>query len=145
MARTARPLSLVAAILAAACAAPAAAQNGAGPAVERSVLSGVYTQQQAADGAAVFRETCGNCHPTSQFTGAAFQLVWQGRPVFAFFDQVRMMMPMDNPGGLSAAQYTAVIAYILKLNTYPTGPEPLPTDDDGLRRIRFEPVPDRNP
>jgi S-disulfanyl-L-cysteine oxidoreductase SoxD len=141
MARMTRPRAAVV-MLIAACAAlsagPAAAQNGGAADSMRSVLAGVYTAQQAAAGEVVFRETCGNCHPTSQFTGATFQKVWHGRALFAFFDQVRMMMPMDNPGGLSDQQYADVVAYILKLNAYPDGSAPLPAADSALKRIRFE-------
>jgi S-disulfanyl-L-cysteine oxidoreductase SoxD len=121
----------------------AAAQDTAkaGNAPERSTVEGVYTAAQADAGEAVFTGTCAACHPTSQFRGAAFQRTWHGQSVFAFYDQLRMMMPMDNPGGLSNEEYAAVVAYILRLNAYPAGEEPLPTGDSALKRIRFESVP----
>ena len=98
----------------AAAAAPASAQSA--PDVGRSVVSGVYTAEQAAQGETVFRNVCANCHASSQFTGTAFQKGWAGRPVFSLFDQIRTAMPQDNPGGLSRAEYLAVVTYILKLN-----------------------------
>jgi mono/diheme cytochrome c family protein len=128
----------VAALIAAAAtpvAAPAAAQKDAD---DRSILDGVFTDAQATRGLAVYRETCGNCHSTSEFSGAPFQRKWAGQPVLTFFDHVRMSMPLDNPGGLTREQYAAVLAYILRLNSYPEGPSELPTQDDRLRAIRFE-------
>jgi mono/diheme cytochrome c family protein len=123
---------------------PATAQDSAanGAATPRSTLTGAYTAEQAAEGEAVFRNMCSSCHPTSQFTGAAFQRTWSERPVFALFDQIRLMMPMDNPGGLRDEEYAAVVAYILKLNAFPAGSHPLPAQDSALKQIRFERQPD---
>jgi S-disulfanyl-L-cysteine oxidoreductase SoxD len=128
--------SLVVAVVALLAADGAAAQSESDSA--RSVLEGAYTSAQAARGQDVFRSTCGNCHSSSQFTGPAFEVVWDGRPVFEFFDQLRSTMPLDNPGGLSREEYANVIAYILKLNAYPAGDAPLPADDAALKRIRID-------
>lgn len=121
-------------------ATPAAAQaNGASAKdTPRSVMAGVYTNDQAKAGESLFQQSCGNCHPTSQFAGTPFQRMWHDKPVFAFFDQVRLMMPMDNPGGMTNEQYAAVVAYILKLNAYPAGDTKLPDSDAALKLIRFE-------
>jgi len=96
-----------------------------------------YSADQAAEGEYTFRHTCGNCHGTAEFSGPSFLDIWSGRPVYELFDQLRNAMPLDNPGGLSAGEYAAVIAYILKLNGVPAGPAPLPSSDAELRRIRF--------
>lgn len=118
---------------------PASAQaNGSSGTESRSVQSGVYTNDQAKAGETVFRQTCGNCHPTSEFAGTPFQRTWHGKAVFTFFDQVRLMMPLDNPGGLSDEEYVNVIAYILKLNEYPAGETALPLEPAALKTILFE-------
>lgn len=103
-----------------------------------SVLAGAYSAAQATQGETVFRNVCGNCHATAEFTGTAFMRQWAGRPVYQLYDQLRVTMPLDNPGGLQATDYLAVIAYVLKLNAYPAGDSALPADDAALRRIRFE-------
>jgi cytochrome c5 len=118
--------------------APAAASAQAESDSARSVLLGAYSISQAARGDTVFRNTCGNCHTTSQFMGPAFEVVWDGRRVFELFDQLRSTMPLDNPGGLSRDEYTAVVAYILKLNRMPAGDADLPATDAGLRQLRFD-------
>jgi len=109
---------------------------------ERSVLAGVYTSDQAQRGAQVFEAECSFCHAPAEFSGRIFQLTWQGRHVGALYSQIRYTMPLDRPGGLTAAQYAAVVAYILRLNQYPTGETDLPADPEALGLIRFEPPPD---
>ena len=123
----------------AAAAVGAAAQTQADS--SRTVVSGVYTAEQATHGETVFKNVCANCHTTSQFTGTAFLKPWVGRPVYSLYDQIRTTMPQDNPGGLSRAEYLSVITYILKLNGFPAGTTPLPDEDATLKQIRFDTPP----
>ena len=120
--------------------APVSAQSGDGPDTV-SVLDGVYSEEQAREGRQVFDMECGLCHAPGEFSGTTFQLSWTSRPVGALYSHIQMTMPQDRPGSLTAAQYAAVVAYILELNGYPTGEEPLPTNLDSLRVIQLE----RNP
>jgi mono/diheme cytochrome c family protein len=110
----------------------------------RSVATAVYTTEQAAQGEGVFKNVCANCHATSQFTGTAFLKQWAGRAVYSLYDQIRTSMPQDNPGGLSRAEYLAVITYILKLNGFPAGTTALPDDEAALKQIRFDTQPGSN-
>ncbi|HUF51797.1 MAG TPA: cytochrome c [Longimicrobiales bacterium] len=112
-------------------AAPALAQ------APRSVADGAYSPVQAMRGDSLFRNVCGSCHSTSEFTTADFRGLWAGKSVFTLFDQLRATMPQDNPGGLSRELYAAVIAYILQLNTYPASEIDLPHGDDELKNIFF--------
>jgi S-disulfanyl-L-cysteine oxidoreductase SoxD len=121
----------------AASAVAVCAQQSPAPA-SSSILDGAYTATQAARGEKVFGDTCGNCHGRSEFAGTGFQRKWAGQTVHTLFDQLRSTMPLDNPGGLSRAQYAAVIAYILQLNAYPAGEAELPSEDAPLRALRFE-------
>lgn len=127
----------LAATLVLVCTSALAGQTPAGRDSIRNAADGAYTADQAKQGEAVFVGTCGNCHGTTEFSGPTFLRLWSGRSVYDFFDQIRNTMPLDNPGGLSREQYTHVIAYLLKLNEYPTGQAGLPSTDAGLRRIRF--------
>ena len=127
-------ICIAAALLA--LARPAAAQNGGD--AERSVRDGVYTKAQATRGKATFGEVCGNCHSTSQFRGETFRMQWEGRTANDLFSQLRSTMPIDNPGGLTAQEYIAVIAYVFELNGYPAGSAELPTTAEPLKRIRIE-------
>lgn len=100
--------------------------------------TGVYTEQQAADGQAVFTKTCSECHETKDVTGADFRTKWKGRPVFALFEQIRTTMPDGNPGTLTREQYLNAVAYILKLNGMPAGTTPLASDSVALSAIMLD-------
>lgn len=119
----------------------------AGDAVEAtgdraSTLGGVYTADQAMVGERVFNDECGLCHASAEFSGRVFQLTWAGRPVAGFYSHVSNSMPLEAPGSLPADEYAAVVAYILKLNGYPAGDEPLPPDVTALTAIQMERIPD---
>lgn len=105
----------------------------------RSVHEGVYSEEQADRGARIFEVECALCHAPAEFSGRIFQLTWQSRDVGALFNQLRNTMPLDRPGSLTAEQYAAVLAYMLRLNEYPAGEAPLPAEPEPLARIRFDP------
>ena len=118
-------------------------QGAAGPSIARassqsSVLDGVYTSRQASSGDRTFQQACAACHDTREFSGARFRLRWSGLNIGEMFDIVATLMPEDNPGSLSPEQYVDVLAYILSLNEYPVGDEPLPADVAALRTVQIE-------
>jgi hypothetical protein len=78
------------------------------------------------------------CHDTTRFTGDEFLKAWVGKPLHGLFEVVSTTMPEDNPGSLSKAEYADVIAYLLKLNNFPSGAADLPTDKDALSTILME-------
>lgn len=120
-------------------AASAAGQTaGAGEATPRSTLDGVFSAAQAERGEAMFQERCTACHAPGYFTATAFRRSWSGRAVYYLFSTIRTTMPEDSPGSLRPREVADVIAYILELNAYPEGPEPLPHDADALRAIVWE-------
>ncbi len=99
---------------------------------------GVYTEEQAAAGLAVFTKTCSECHETKDVTGPDFRTKWKGRPVFALFEQIRTTMPDGNPGTLAREEYLNTVAYILKLNGLPAGTTPLASDSTALSAIMLD-------
>ena len=114
---------------------------------ERSVWSGVYTEEQSKRGERVYTDTCAMCH-ASELTGGQvvpplvgddFLAKWNGSMVGDLFEQIRMTMPQDNPGSLSPSQYADVVAYILKKNRFPVGQKDLDGEFDALKTIRIEP------
>lgn len=125
-------------LLVAVVAAPLGAQtNGV---AERSA-AGSFTQDQVTRGELAFQSYCLSCHAPTFHTGDQFRHSWFGRTLYDYFKVVKTTMPEDNPGGLKDHEYTLVIAYILKLNGYPTGTDSLPSDSLELKRIRIGPVP----
>jgi hypothetical protein len=47
-------------------------------------------------------------------------------------------MPQDNPGALTAAQYTDVLAYLLQFHKFPAGQTELASDLDTLKKVKLE-------
>jgi mono/diheme cytochrome c family protein len=124
-------------------AAGVAAQGG------RSVKEGVYTEEQAKRGEAVYAQTCGNCHGEQMegidmspaLTGGTFSSNWNSLTVGDLFDRIRTTMPMDSPGSITPQQNADVIAYMLKANHYPAGKAELPSTVAPLKTITIEPPP----
>ncbi|MBW3534901.1 MAG: cytochrome c [Gemmatimonadetes bacterium] len=131
----------VIAALAMTAAAACAQTVGAGEAAPRSTLDGVFDAAQADRGEATFQERCTACHAPGYFTTTAFRRSWSGRAVYYLFSTIRTTMPEDSPGSLRPREVADLLAYILRLNTYPEGPEPLPDETDALRVIIWEDLP----
>lgn len=108
-----------------------------------SVNAGVYTPEQADRGQLLYRNKCASCHPPVRFTDEdLFHKVYADKPLWELFDAISETMPEDDPGGMKPEEYADVVAYILRLNRYPTGAADIPTTREGLSAIRLErPVP----
>jgi mono/diheme cytochrome c family protein len=111
-----------------------------------SVWDGIYSDAQAARGAAGYREACKSCHgddldgkgPVPPLAGSDFTGNWNGMSVGDLFEKMQTQMPADRPGQLSKEQNAAVLAYILQYNKFPAGKNDLPGDARALEGIRFE-------
>jgi len=110
----------------------------AGAQEKRSVKAGVYTAAQADRGQTVFRSKCASCHAPNRFTDDLFYTSFAGKPLWEMFDVISDTMPEDDPGSLKKEEYADVIAYLLKLNKFPTGETELPIDKDALSAILME-------
>lgn len=111
-----------------------------------SVLTGVYSDAQRKRGEGFYKEDCARCHSESltggesspALTGDGFVARWDGLTVGDLFERVRTSMPTDNPGGLSRQRYSDIVAYILSVNGFPSGPKELDRDTAALKQIRIE-------
>lgn len=121
-------------------AAPGTAQDSVATA-ERKATTGVFSAKQAERGEGVYQTSCQSCHTRSEYTGDKFKVAWLSKSAFDVFDQIRTTMPEDNPGSLERQQYIDVVAYIFALNAYPAGADELPSDDDGLKKVRIDDPP----
>jgi hypothetical protein len=89
---------------------------------------------------------CKECHANNVYNGQPLRDRWAGRTLGELFGYLRRDMPKSNPGALTAEEYTAVIAYLLRLNQMPTGSKVLPTDSSTMASIKFvSPVPPSSP
>ncbi len=95
-------------------------------------VPGPYTEAQAEEGAVLFLENCARCHGLRlqgdfgpPLVGPPFDVHWRGGRVMELFSFIRTNMPADFPGTLDPWNYVAILAFILKSNGVPSGPEPL--------------------
>ena len=120
----------------------AAQQEGAAD----SVWDGVFTEEQATRGEAVYLQECANCHGpglegadmTPPLAGGAFTANWNDLSVGDLFERIRVTMPLDRPGRLSRQQNADVIAFVLKANSWPAGAMDLSRDLAVLKQIRIQ-------
>jgi len=112
----------------------------------KSVWDGVYTEDQAKRGGALYKQWCASCHgPELEggemapgLVGGGFTSNWNGLTVGDIFDRTRTTMPQDSPGALSREQVADVTAFILSMNKFPTGSTELATQSEMLKQIKFE-------
>lgn len=110
----------------------------AAQAPSKSVKAGVYTAAQADRGQALYRSKCASCHAPNRFTDDLFYTSFAGKPLWEMFDVISDTMPEGNPGSLKPDEYVDVMAYLLKLNSFPSGDVELPVGKDALSAIVME-------
>ena len=127
----------VIAFAAAALSHPARAQSSTAQ-PSRSTASGVYTEEQATRGRDTYQMQCKSCHTPASHTGVVFANSWDRRPLSDLYQFIVTRMPKNEPGSLQPDEYADVLAYLLKLNDFPSGSEALPADSLALKKIRIE-------
>ena len=91
----------------------------------RSTALGVYTRSQALRGRDLYAMQCRSCHTPESHTGTVLDAWWGGRLVADLFSYVQEKMPKNSPGSLTPQEYADVVAYLLRMNAMPTGPDEL--------------------
>src|SRR5215510_1390078 len=99
----------------------------------RTNWDGIYSEEQAARGEQLYTERCGKCHGDTlggqeaapALTGTTFYSNWEGESLEALLDRIRTTMPQDKPGSLSRAQNADILAHMLHVAGFPTGPMPI--------------------
>lgn len=120
-----------------------------------SVWDGIYTDEQAERGQAIYIGQCAMCHG-SRLDGAAddpdqrngpalarARMIrsWNGQSVASLFEYTRSTMPDFNPGSLSGQQTSDILAYMFQVSNMPSGDEELTDSLALLGRIIIEPDP----
>ena len=112
----------------------------------RSIWSGVYSEAQAARGKEAFEQNCAKCHggqlqgmdEIPPLSGGHFMANWETQSVADLVQRIHNTMPMNNPGALSTARSTDVVAYLLSQNKIPAGAADLPGEASMLSQIRID-------
>jgi mono/diheme cytochrome c family protein len=114
---------------------------------ERTVWDGVYTDEQATRGEALYGEHCARCHGATlqgngegaqPLTGPTFKSTWNGVSLGAMFDRVRLSMPQDKPGTMTRQQVADLLAFILRANKFPAGKTEVSRQTVLLNAITFQ-------
>jgi cytochrome c len=104
----------------------------------------MYSEEQALTGHDLYNEHCASCHGAAlegqgsmPLRGATFRARWADghHSVDDLFYIIRTLMPYGQPATLPKQEYIDIIAYILMVNGYPAGAQPLPSDPQILKRI----------
>lgn len=108
---------------------------------EHTVADGVYSDTQAARGAAVYDTACAGCH-RADLGGATgpslkeqrFARQFAGKDLKTLFTKVATTMPRNAPASLGDNVTLDIVAHLLKENGFPAGPQELSADAlDGIR------------
>lgn len=100
---------------------------------------------QVQRGQTTYVQNCASCHgkglDDGEFgpavKGRAFVDHWGARPVSEFAAYLRANMPPGRSGELSAADYSALVAFLMNANGAPSEGASLPTDPAALAAIRM--------
>jgi mono/diheme cytochrome c family protein len=138
--RAAVVISLMAASLVVLAGRALSAQTG------KTIWDGVYTVGQATRGEAGYQKECASCHQgdlqgdgfAPALIADAFTLRWQDSSVGDLLTVVKLTMPQDRPSTLGDEAYADIVAYLLKTNRYPAGPEELSKEPADLKQITFK-------
>ena len=122
-----------------------------------TVWDGVYTEEQAARGAVIYRQACRKCHfadlsgagdagatageVAPGLAGVAFLSRWTELTVADLFLAIARGMPGDRPGTLKPQATADVLSYLLKRNEFPAGNEELTSEPDRLEQILIPNLP----
>ena len=107
----------------------------------------IYSEEQALKGHDLYNEHCASCHGAAlegqgslPLSGATFRARWadERHSVDDLFYIIRTPMPYGQPATLSKREYIDIIAYILMVNGYPAGAQPLPSDPPILKRMTIK-------
>ena len=107
----------------------------------------MYSEEQALEGRDLYNEHCASCHGAAlegqgslPLSGATFRARWADdhHSVDDLFYIIRTLMPYGQPATLSKPEYIDIIAYILLVNGYPAGAQPLSSDPPILRRMTIK-------
>lgn len=112
----------------------------------RSVWDGVFTDDQAKNGQALYNSECASCHGDQlnggemapPLAGGEFMSNWNGLTVGDLFERIRTSMPPGTPSKVGREAKVAIVAYILQQNKFPSGKDELPAQSEAMKLIKLE-------
>ena len=112
----------------------------------KSIWDGIYTEEQATRGKALYSQECSSCHGgeltggemAPPLAGGEFMAGWDGLTVGDLFERIRISMPQNAPGSLSGQQNSDILAFIFSAGKFPAGTSEMPKEAGILKQIKFE-------
>jgi quinoprotein glucose dehydrogenase len=112
----------------------------------KSIWDGIYTEEQATRGKALYAQECSSCHGgeltggemAPPLAGGEFMAGWDGLTVGDLFERIRISMPQNAPGSLSGQQNADILAFVFSASKFPTGTSEMPKEAGILKQIKFE-------
>lgn len=112
----------------------------------RSVWDGVYTDEQAKRGEPLYQQRCASCHgdkltggeSAPPLTGGQFLSNWNGLTLDILFERIRTSMPSDNPAKVTRPAKADILAYILSMNSIPSGKTELPFKTETMKDVLIQ-------
>ena len=115
----------------------------------KTVADGVYSEAQAARGAAAYETSCAGCHRADLGGGTGpalkeqrFARQFADKDLRALFARIATTMPRNAPGSLGDSVSLDIVAHLLKENGFPAGASELSASAlDGIRVLPGRPKP----
>ena len=113
----------------------------------QTTRDGIYTEEQAVAGGALYLRSCVECHGITlsggeagpALVGGAFWSQWENQSLTAFYQITASTMPVNNPNGFSPEQYASLVAFMLQQNGLPAGDNELSGSAGDLVAINMLP------
>lgn len=113
----------------------------------KSVVDGIYTEEQAKRGQKAYTDNCSFCHGDAlegsdvipPLAGKDFYTAWSEKTVAELFEKISTTMPATAPGSLKPEEAADVVAYMFSMAKYPAGATEVAAKVDELKQIRIEP------
>jgi hypothetical protein len=106
---------------------------------EPRIWQGVYTTAQADRGQTSFNSSCLRCHgdklqgnTAPALSGDRFFTTWGSEPIASLFAKIRDTMPPNFGTSIDDQVKLDIVAYILRTNGYPAGPNELTQNGSDL-------------
>ena len=123
-----------------------------GEATTLTTTVGVFTKKQVELGEVLYTNNCMACHGRdlrgteggNALIGERFISKWKEKSLGELFELTKATMPKTNPHSLDDASYSALIAFILNANGFPSGDVELSSNKEELQTILMgSPAPSR--
>jgi S-disulfanyl-L-cysteine oxidoreductase SoxD len=111
----------------------------------KTVWDAVYSEAQSKRGETAYDQYCAKCHGPDlmgadvapPLVGVEFTSGWNDLTVGELFERLRITMPADKPGSVSAQDNADMVAFLLAKNGFPAGQTDLGVQLESLKAIKI--------